>query len=272
METFTIDSNSISKRSLTAPEAVAFGTNELANHLGLSVSELKIKQSHKDAAGVTHIYASRKINGIVVDNHVASIHIRDGQVLSFTSSFKNTDNFVEPEIVPPVVIVSLEDAVNIASKKLGAPRDNHPASTVYTQLPSGKITYAHQFQLRDDRKRIWFQVVVDASTGQILQVVDYYQEYTYRALKLPKTDPTDGGFENIVDPYKLAMNASPKGWHNDGNKTYIDTKGNNAVSQIDYIAINGTLSGEFTHEWDGSKDPTTEENQKAAIINTFYRL
>jgi extracellular elastinolytic metalloproteinase len=272
METYTIDRNSITKRSLTVSETVTFGTNELANRLGLSVSELKIKQSHKDAAGVTHIYASRKINGIVVDNHVASIHIRDGQVLSFTSSFKNTDNFVEPEIVPPVVIVSLEDAVNIASKKLGAPRDNHPASTVYTQLPSGKITYAHQFQLRDDRKRIWFQVVVDASTGQILQVVDYYQEYTYRALKLPKTDPTDGGFENIVDPYKLAMNASPKGWHNDGNKTYIDTKGNNVVSQINGVTLNGTLSGEFTHEWDGSKDPTTEENQKAAIINTFYRL
>ena len=226
----------------------------------------------KDAAGVTHIYASRKIHGVLVDNQVASIHILNGQVLSLTSSFQNGANFVEPKVAPPAVIVSLDDAVKMATKKLGAPRDNHPASNVYTQLPSGKVTYGHQFQLRDDKKGIWFQVVVDAATGQLLQVVNYYQEFTYKALKLPRTDPTDGGFVNVIDPQKLAKNASPKGWHNDGNNTYIETKGNNVVSQIDGVTANGTSSGEFTHQWDASREPSSEENKKAAIINTFYRI
>ena len=57
----------------TIEEAVAFGKAELSKETGVDVSELEIKQSYQDAAGVTHVYAVRKINGVAVDNHVASV-------------------------------------------------------------------------------------------------------------------------------------------------------------------------------------------------------
>jgi extracellular elastinolytic metalloproteinase len=190
-------------------------------------------------------------------------------VLSLSSSFKQSAN---QRVVPPSTEskFTLEEAVAIASKQLGVPRDDFPASQIFLQLPSGKVVYGHQFQLRDDKQEKWYQVVVDATNGQVVQVVDYVQQASYKALKLPKTDPTDGGFEVVSDPQNLATNASPKGWHDDGSKTYTTTKGNNVDSHVGTLFVDGQAALNFDHQWDGSKDPTTDENKKAAIVNNFY--
>ena len=186
-----------------------------------------------------------------------------------SSSFKQSANN-RVAIPKPESKLTLEEAVAVASKQLGVPRDDFPASQIYVQLPSGKVVFGHQFQLRDDKQEKWYQVVVDAVNGQVVQVVDYVQQAFYKAIKLPKADPTEG-FEVVTDPQSLATNASPKGWHDDGSKTYTTTKGNNVDSHVGSMFADGLAALNFDHQWDATQGPTTNENKKAAIINNFYR-
>jgi extracellular elastinolytic metalloproteinase len=248
-------------------EALTFGRQELLKELGLSESELEIQQSYRDDSGTTHIYAIRKINGIKVDNHNAAIHVKDGQVLAFSSSFAVVNNFVDFAI-DATPAVSLDEAVTVASQQLGAPKDSFPASMVYVQLPSGEIVLAHQFQLRDDIQSKWYQVSVDANSNTVVSVVDYVQQASYKALKFPKGSPAEG-FDTIVDPADVL--ASPQGWHSDGANKYTTTRGNNVDSRIGgTLRAEGGPNLEFDHQWDGTQAPTTDENKKASIINNFY--
>jgi extracellular elastinolytic metalloproteinase len=263
-KTFTV-SPSLSEQ--TIEEAVKFGVQVLQKELGLNEEELSIQQSYRDEAGVTHIYAIRKINGISVDNHNANVHIKDGQVLAFSASFGNNDSFAPLNVATPTARVSLERAVKVASAQLGAPRDNFPASQVYVQLPSGKMVFAHQFQLRDDSKSKWYQVTVDAENGQVVQVVDYVQQASYKVLKLPKSNPTDG-FEVVADPHNPT--ASPEGWHKTATRSFTDTQGNNVESKIRTLRSDGGAELKFDHAWSESQAPNTPANQQAAIINNFY--
>jgi extracellular elastinolytic metalloproteinase len=264
----------VSKNNEVAPslvepsfnDSVAFGKEQLLNELKLSNEELQIQQSYQDEAGVTHLYAIRTINGVKVDNHNAAIHVKNGQVLSFSSSFVKEDSLVEP-VLDTKPSWTLDRAAAKAAQLYGAPRDSYPASLVYIQVPSGNIVLAHQFQLRDDSKSKWLQVSVDAKNGQVIQVVDYVQQASYLAIKFPKGNPKQG-FETIVDPADLT--ASPEGWNSDGTTKYTVTRGNNVDSRIGSLRAEGGSDLVFTHNWNEDQAPTTDENKKAAIINNFY--
>ncbi|KAJ3271318.1 hypothetical protein HDV01_006914, partial [Terramyces sp. JEL0728] len=237
--------------------------------LGLTKDDLEIQQSYRDDAGVDHLYAVRKINGVKVDNHNANVHVKNGQVLAFSASFSGKNQSLTARSVAATQPkVSLEDAVKVASKQLGAPRDDFPASQVYVQVPSGKLVFAHQFQLRDDAKNKWYQVSVDAQTGQIVQTVDYYSHLaTYKVVKLPKTNPSQG-FEVVTDPSDKT--ASPNGWHKTSSTSFTTSQGNNVESKIGSLKADGGSSLTFTHSYDATKEPTTAANKQAAIINNFY--
>jgi extracellular elastinolytic metalloproteinase len=247
-------------------DSVAFGKEQLLKELNLPSEELQIQQSYQDEAGVTHLYAIHTINGVKVDNHNAAIHVKNGQVLSFSTSFVKADSLTEP-VLDTKPTWSLERAATKAAQLYGAPRDSHPASLVYIQVPSGNIVLAHQFQLRDDSQSKWLQVSVDAKNGQVIQVIDYVQQASYRAIKFPKGNP-DQGFDTIVDPADLT--ASPQGWNSDGTTQYTVTRGNNVDSRIGSFRADGGSNLVFTHNWDEAQAPTTDENKKAAVINNFY--
>lgn len=252
---------------------LSFGHSQLLIRLKVRDEELKIRDTNRDSAGVLHIYAVGVKNKIVVDNHNAAIHIQHGQVLSFSSSFSGASlnkRSIEPESVSPI---SLDSAVKIAQDHFKIGRDGFPSKQVYVQVPSGDIRLSYQFQLRDDDKSKWYQVSVDASTGSIVQAIDYYNEYSIKALVLPKLAPADG-FDTISDPSSNI--ASPKGWHNDGAKAYTDTQGNNVMSRIagargkPDITVDGGSALQFDHLWSAADAPDSAENRKASIINNFY--
>ncbi|KAJ3332287.1 hypothetical protein HDU91_003127, partial [Kappamyces sp. JEL0680] len=250
---------------LADSDAVSLGVTELAKELNLPESELQVSHSYRDAAGVMHVFASRLLNGQPVDNHNAAIHIKDGQVVYLTSSIPKSANRLAS--ASPVATLSLDEAVKIATKELGLPRDDHAAKTVYIQLPSGSLAFAHQFQLRDDAKQRWVQVSVDAHNGQVIQVVDYVNEASYTVIALPKVSALDG-FSKVVDPANAK--ASPKGWHSDGTTSYTVTQGNNIDSHIGSYRTSGGASLDFNPVWDATKEPTVQANKDAAIVNNFY--
>ena len=239
--------------------------SELLTRLNLTKEELEIKDSHRDDAGVLHVYARQLVNGVPIDNRNAAIHIQHHQVLAFSSSF--TDIVVPPKSPNTPQPLSLEEAVAIAEKTYGVRRDAHPASSVFIQLPDNTLAYAYQFQLRDEDANKWLQVSVDSKSGQIVQAVDYVAEAAYKVLALPKVDPTES-FEVVNSPVFAA--SSPSGWHSDGTNSYTDTQGNNLISAISGKTTDGGADLDFSHDWDATKEPTTPANQRAAIINNFY--
>lgn len=134
----------------------------LVNALGVNADQLKMASRFMDSAGVEHLYFDRVHNGIIVKNNNAAVHLKDGAIVSQTSSFKAMPNQL---VAPAVVRVSLQEAIKIAEAELGASKDSVEAALIFIQLPSGAVAYAHEFQVRNDRDSKWFQVTVNAESG-----------------------------------------------------------------------------------------------------------
>ncbi|KAI8895827.1 Fungalysin metallopeptidase-domain-containing protein [Globomyces pollinis-pini] len=262
---FPVD-NEKSLLPVSDAEAVKIGRDALLKEFKLKESDVLVKQFHRDNFGVLHVYGVRLINDIPVDNNSWAVHLKDGKVVSLSSTFTGGAG-VSKRALPPKVVVSLDQAVKNAIGELGVNRDDFPATLAYIQLPSGQYTYAHQFQLKNDDASKWYHVSVDAATGKVVQVVDYVQKATFKAIQLPAVDVRDG-FTTIVDPEVLA--SSPKGWNNDGTTAFTDTQGNNVDSNIKGVRTSGGATLNFTHEFDPAGEPSTTENKKAATINNFY--
>jgi extracellular elastinolytic metalloproteinase len=103
---------------------------------------------------------------------------------------------------------------------------------------------------------------VYAQTGEVVYVVDYMNQSSYKVVALPKITQLEG-FEVVTDPENLV--ASPNGWSTD-----TLTTGNNVDSHIDPRQIDGGRTKEFDTAWDVDLEPTEDVNQVAAIVNNFY--
>jgi Zn-dependent metalloprotease len=252
---------------LSNNDALALGKKEIAKETGLSEADIQITSSFRDAAGVMHINAQRLINGVAIDNQNAAVHVMNGQVMYISSSIPSVEARRSAPVAAAQAVISLDEAVSLASKELGLPRDDFPAKMTYIQLPSGTITYAHQFQLRDDAQERWVQVSVDAKTGQVVQVVDFVNQASFKVIALPRVTPLDG-FVTVTDPAN--EKASPKGWNSDGETSYTDTQGNNVDSRIGRFTRVSDAGLNFDTAWDATQEPSSTANKNAAIVNNFY--
>lgn len=246
----------------TEEQAVLYGKEKLLNILQIQDEELLVTQSHRHR-GITHLYCLHVVNGTTVDNHSASIHIKDGQVLSYTTSFTGNATL---DVLRDQKFTA-QEAEQIAMKEFKSARDKVPAKTVILEIDHGKLTYAHQFQLRNDATNQWLQISVDKITGDIIQIVNYVKRASYKVIKLPKANPSEG-FEVVTDPANYE--ASPSGWHDIRGIT----KGNNVISRIysywkSYFT-RGDLNLNFATDWRVEVAQTAMAAKDAAIVNSFY--
>ncbi|KAH9250692.1 hypothetical protein BASA81_011475 [Batrachochytrium salamandrivorans] len=167
-------------------------------------NDFKVFNSFTDAAGVTHVYGAHMVNGARISNHQASAHVKNGEVTSFSSSFV------------------LE----------------------YVEQPDGKIVYAYKFQLRDNPATKWVQVWCDATTGKVIQAVDFANDASYKVVSVPRRDPTEG-FSTVSNPE--IKGSSPNGW-TDGKAT----EGNNIItSNLSGKTTPSTRNGVFDTKFNG---------------------
>lgn len=271
----------------TTEQLQADAVGVLANSLGVDARELKVGQFYIGDDGVQHLYATRLVRGREVSNQHANTHIKDGKVLSMQSTFTSMSPGapLTKHTFFAAKNTTLEQAVEIASKELGAPRDDIPATMEYLEKPDGTLALVHGFQLRLKKPKNpkFYHVFVDASSGEIRQVVSYIKRSGYNVVQIPKRDPTDGftWIASAADPV-----GSPLGWHNDGNATYTSTKGNNVnlYSQVDAVAnlkskesplpsalvVDGGVNLEFNSAWNANMPATSPENRNAGAIHLFY--
>ncbi|KAH6565085.1 hypothetical protein BASA62_007466 [Batrachochytrium salamandrivorans] len=249
-------------------QLLASASSYLSDTLGVPASQLKVDSSFTDASGTMHIYGSQITSGgIRVSNHQFAVHLSSsGQVDSYSASFGTSSHFSKSALTysEPVAEVPLQDAIATASKAIGIPyHQEFNATQEYVQLSEGNIVYAHKFQLRDSPVQNWMQVWVDAHTGQLINVIDFSNDFSYKAIKLPDNDPRDG-FSLVRDPE--VRSASPNGW-----TTGTQTVGNNvnALDQRSGAPGRGS-NGVFDSNHNSNAQPTTPENTQTSAVNLFY--
>ncbi|KAK5666933.1 hypothetical protein QVD99_006165 [Batrachochytrium dendrobatidis] len=260
--------HSSSLMALSNTDSVKIGVAYLCDQLNLTPNEFKVYNNFTDSVGVTHVYGAHIINGARVANHQAAVHIKDGQITSYSTSFGTESHFAKSElsIAEPKTKLTFEQVADIVSKAKGLPvYSGSKHELEYVQQADGTLAYAYKFQLRDEDVNFWFQVWADANTGKLVQAVDFGHHATYKAIPLPGLSPDDG-FSNIKDPeYKPS---SPNGWTNG-----TLTRGNNAeaVNTANTPSTPGTgINGVFDSKFNPATDINDADNIQATAVNLFY--
>ncbi|KAH6591703.1 hypothetical protein BASA50_008522 [Batrachochytrium salamandrivorans] len=252
--------------SFSKKDDVKTATDFISKKLNLGASDFKVFDSFTDYAGVTHVYGAHMANGARISNHQAAAHVKNGQVTSFSSSFGTAQHLAKRDITvsAPKATLDFAKASATASAQLGIPVDSESEHALeYVEQPDGKIVYAYKLQLRNNPMTKWVQVWCDATTGKVIQAVDFVNKASYKAIPIPRRDVTEG-FSTVSNPE--FRGSSPNGWT--AGKA---TEGNNAIT----IAPNGrttpsTSDGVFDTQFDSRGAPGTDANIAAAAVNLFY--
>ncbi|KAJ8325403.1 hypothetical protein O5D80_006339 [Batrachochytrium dendrobatidis] len=260
--------HSFSLMASSNTDPVKTGVAYLCDKLNLAPNEFKVYNNFTDSAGITHVYGAHLVNDARVSNHQAAIHIQDGQIISYSTSFGTESHFAKSElsVAEPKAKLTFEQVADTISKAKGLPvYSEFKHELEYVQQADGTLVYAYKFQLRDKNVISWIQVWADADTGKLIQAVDFAHRATYKAIKLPDLNPNDG-FSDIKDPeYKPS---SPNGWTNG-----TVTEGNNAKT-VDYTkkppAPGTGVDGVFDTKFNSTADVTDPDNMQAAAVNLFY--
>ncbi|KAH9249092.1 hypothetical protein BASA81_013211 [Batrachochytrium salamandrivorans] len=221
--------------------------------------------SKEDDVKTATDYISKKLN-LGADDFKASIHVKNGQVTSFSSSFGTAQHFSKSDLAvsAPKATLDFEKASATASAQLGIPvYSDFKHALEYVEQPNGKIVYAYKLQLRDNPATKWVQVWCHADTGKVIQAVDFAHKASYKAIPVPRRDATEG-FSMVANPE--FKGSSPNGWT--AGKA---TGGNNVVTSDTHgKTTSSTSDGVFDTKFNGDNEPSTADNVAASAVNLFY--
>jgi extracellular elastinolytic metalloproteinase len=275
--------------------------------LGLApddLDEVRVRDRYVTrSTGVTQLYLGQQLGGIDVFGTDTSVSVdRDGRILALGLRF-----------VPGLrgrpgsrrAILSAAEAVEAAAVSVGfAPaspperragprgrsraqlfepgdmsRDPIPVQLEYVAREVD-LRLAWNVVLRTPEGRHWWNLHVDAETGELLRGDDWIDRDSYRVFALPLVSPDEGPrslVSDVADPV-----ASPFGWHDTNGfpgAEFTDTRGNNVSVQAD---PDGDDSGSYRPDGGAGLafdfplgqplDLTLQPsgNRDAALANLFY--
>ncbi|KAH9275970.1 hypothetical protein BASA83_001777 [Batrachochytrium salamandrivorans] len=138
--------------------------------------------------------------------------LRMARSTSFSSSFNTAQHLAKRDITvsAPNATLSFAEVSSTASAHCEIPVYSEFAHVLeYVAQSDGKIVYAYKFQLRDDPLTRWIEVWCDATTGRVIQAINFSKKASYKAISIPHRDPNEGF--SMVSNYEFKR-SSPKGW------------------------------------------------------------
>ncbi|KAB5595170.1 Extracellular metalloproteinase MEP [Ceratobasidium theobromae] len=195
----------------------------LEDKLRISPNNLTHKSGHS-SNGIHHQYFRQAINGIPVANAVANVALKGERVVSFGASF------VKPKsIASAAPTISKDNAIVIAESATGGNYTQRPivVELQYFAEDSDHVLLVYIIQVQNKQEGEWYQVAVDAASGDVVDVISFVADASYRVISITSLDPTDG-FTTVTDPYDLV--ASPNGWHKYSLTETTSTSGNNVIA------------------------------------------
>jgi cysteine-rich repeat protein len=261
--------------------------------------------------GVSHIYLRQRLNSIEVANANLAVHLdRNDEVKRLVGKFARhlvqNRNATTPTLTPRQAILRAAEHLGVGPQPAGSTLEQLEASTgaerkarfraldVSLDEITVKLAYfvvrdpadpgngpsavrlAWELVIRPPGQRHWWHAWIDATTGALLDRVDWVANDSYRVLAAPIESPNHGSRTLEVDPADLT--ASPYGWHDTNGSAgaeYTITRGNNVHAQEDQNGNNGSGSSPngggslvFDYSIDFADEPSLYED--ATITNLFY--
>lgn len=140
------------------------GLEFLMEKLHLDESDLAISNSFVDHRGCHHLYVTRLVNGLEITNHRAQIHLKEGRIIGYSTSFDGLDDLEWKKKKSQSPNVTPEIAVQIASDHFKIPHaTSSPVKRGVLQLQDGKITLVFIVLLQNATE--YLQVSVQVSSG-----------------------------------------------------------------------------------------------------------
>jgi extracellular elastinolytic metalloproteinase len=268
------------------------------------LGKLAVTDQYTDrtAPNTTHIYLRQTYNGLGVEGADLSFHVSPtGEIIAgggaIVAGLGATDTGT-----PPAPKLSAMDALGAAVSQLGLDASHVPQllsqgqggardtvisapgvsldpvteNLAYARGANGDVALVWSLVIREPSGQHWYDVNIDASTGQMLGYDDWIRYARYNVVALPGTDPEAAPLTIVTNPWNTA--ASPFGWHDtDGvaGAEFTDTRGNNVSAQEDRDADDsgghrpdGGANLDFNFSFDPAQTPLV--NQDVAITNLFY--
>jgi extracellular elastinolytic metalloproteinase len=278
------------------------------SELGLSagdIADVAVTDSYvSQHTGVTHVYLVQRFEGIEVVGARVNINVApDGGVMSlggsFVSNLQAAAQGQQPERGAAAAVrdaarqlglaapAALEvrraprgQARDVLFAESGISQEPIPARLVYEIVGNDRLRLAWEMEIYEPDGSHWWNVRVDARTGEILARDDYGSDAApeYEVFALPKEHPNDGPRTIEIDP--ADGTSSPFGWHDtDGasGPEFTVTRGNNVHAYTDIDANNVPDPGSdpdcgaelhCNFALDLTQQPGTYRD--AAVANLFY--
>lgn len=279
--------------------------------------------------GVEHIYLQQNYNGISIHNAILNVAVdASGKIINvgnrFIGGIERSANGANPGISVYTAFEAAcahlnlkpEAAIKVISEPVGADKsmmlskagvsfDDIPAKLVYQAVRPGEVKLAWEFVIRERSSLHWWQIRVDANSGDYLDKNDWISNCnwdgngvkahnhsgacnaampspppfpnTYNVFEEPVESPSHGTRSTVAIPWAPAV-SSPYGWHDTNGAAgaeFTITRGNNVYASDDRNADNvpgfspdGGANLDFNFPLDLTQSPINY--QSAAITNLFY--
>lgn len=297
-----------------------------ANEIGFHVTST-YQTKHN---GITHFYGNQVLNGFEIFNANMDLHLNTkGQTVAFHHNFienpslttlnkgfkLNAQEALKAALLKEGIALSTAQSLKSAPTEHGKQVWVDPSiSTEKMYVKQGlfainnTIHTVYQVEFFQDETNDWFNMMVDANTGVILQQSSYTahcnpneiienlggkQHFassselpmslgkngvlgTYNAFPIPLESPIHGPRELISNSHYIP--ASPFGWHDTNGVAgpeFKITRGNNVFAKEDTTGNNGNGyspngGDSLIFDYPYSIDAKPRANLNAAITNLFY--
>ncbi|CUA72709.1 hypothetical protein RSOLAG22IIIB_10242 [Rhizoctonia solani] len=237
----------LTKRGFTDADPAEAAKAFLESKLGVSADAISHRSgSSSDIA--KHEYFRQRFNGIPVANAVAN-----------------------PKSVASIIPkLTIEQAIEKAEATTDAKYNDWPTSLEYFAKDSDHVVLAHVVQVQNAETGEWYEAYVDASNGEVVNMISFVHKASYRVVPFTSQDPGDG-FTVVTNPHDTI--SSPNGWHQYGTTTTTTTSGNNVIAYKGTTTATTSQSStgnNYDYVFNPSAAPTTSTNIDAARVNAFY--
>ncbi|KAH7312772.1 hypothetical protein B0J17DRAFT_634198 [Rhizoctonia solani] len=252
----------LTKRGVVDADSAGVAKAFLESKLGISADAISHRSgSSSDVA--QHEYFRQQFgmqNGIPFANAVANVAVKNNKVASYGAGF------VKP--------MTKEEAIVEAEAATDTKYNNWPIALEYFAKDSDHLVLAHVTQVESEDTGERYESYVDASNGDIVNMISFVHQASYRVVPFTSQDPDDC-FAVVTNPQDTV--ASPDSWHQYGSTTTTTTttttSGNNAIAYKDSTSattLQSSASNNYNYVFSPSVALATSPNVNTARVNSFY--